>query len=377
MLFSRMPLEEWFDKYQYEIKFDIGESAVKYYNLGQLQIDLGAVPLRYGYHCGRPDLRAKIAEGYPGLSGDNVLVTNGGAEANFSIVSALAAPGDHVIVEHPNFAPLYEVPRKLGCEVTFLKLRFEDRFEPDLERLEHLITPRTRLITFTHPNNPTGSMISCEMLKRLVRIAESRGIYLLFDETYRDLTFGDPLPAAATLSPKVISLSSMSKCYGLPGIRIGWLATRCRKVIDAVLAIREHVTITNSALSEEIAFQVLKQKDVFLKRSRSHALKNLEIVRNWMKNQPDMEWVPPAAGVVALPRLRFARDEGQADELYRVLAEKYKTFVIPGRCFEVDNRFFRLGYGGMPDEILSGLENLRVAANELRLNAPEVLAQTS
>src|ERR1051325_7455172 len=110
-----MLLEEWFDKYQYETKYDIGESAIKYCSLGELKINLSAVPLRYGHHCGRPDLREKIAEDYPGLSGSDVMVTSGGAEANFSIVSALVGPGDHVIVEHPNFAPLYEVPRKLGC----------------------------------------------------------------------------------------------------------------------------------------------------------------------------------------------------------------------------------------------------------------------
>jgi aspartate/methionine/tyrosine aminotransferase len=191
MAFSRMPLEEWFDRYQYEIKYDIGESAIKYCSLDKLNIDLDAVQLRYGHHCGRPDLRQKIAEDYKGLTERDILVTSGGAEANFSIVCALAGPGDHVIVEHPNFSPLYEVPRKLGCEVTFLNLRFEDKFEPDLARLERLITPRTRLITFTHPNNPTGSMISASTLQRLVRIAESRQIHLLFDETYRDLTFGD------------------------------------------------------------------------------------------------------------------------------------------------------------------------------------------
>jgi aspartate/methionine/tyrosine aminotransferase len=164
----------------------------------------------------------------------------------------------------------------------------------------------------------------------------------------------------------------MSKCYGLPGIRIGWLATRSRKVVDAVLALREHVTITNSALSEEIALKVLEEKHLWISRARKHAMANLEIVRTWMKDQSDVEWIEPSAGVVAFPRLRRAEHERDADELYRLLAEKYKTFVIPGRCFECDNRHFRLGYGGTADEIRSGLEHLSGAIQDLTLGSPRI-----
>ena len=233
MWFKRMELEIWFDKYQYEIDYDIGESAVKTLDVKDLDLDLSEVSLRYGYHRGRPELRECIAGQYPGLKEENIVVTTGAREANFLVVSALVKPGDHVIVEHPNYPSLYEVPRSLGCTVDLMTLDFERSFKPDLNALESKITPKTKLISLTHPNNPTGSMISGKELKSIIDLVESQGIYLLFDETYRDMAFDEQiLPPAASLSPRAISISSMSKCYGLPGIRTGWLVSSDKFILD-------------------------------------------------------------------------------------------------------------------------------------------------
>lgn len=365
MWFKRMILEEWFDDYQYAIKYDIGESAVKYLTFGQLGISIDHLPIRYGYHLGRPDLRECLADQYQPLTTENILVTSGGSEAIFLIAAALLKPGDHVIVEHPNYPSLYEIPRSLNCSVSFLPLRFENQFKPDLSELDRLVTPQTRLVSLTHPNNPTGSMISSEALAELIAWVEARGLYLLFDETYREMGFENTLPPAATLSPRAISLSSMSKCYGLPGIRIGWMVSQDQSLLKSVLNIREQVTITNNAIGEEIALQVLQQKDRYLSRARASILRNRAIVSSWMEVQEDFEWVFPEAGVVSLPRLR---DHVRVDpeQLYRRLAEAYQTFVIPGRCFEVDNRYFRLGFGATPEEIQIGLTNLNKALYSLR-----------
>ena len=357
MWFKRMPLEDWFDKYQYEVEFDVGESAVKFLTFDALKLDLGKLPLRYGYHCGRPELRDLIAQQYEGFSADQVIVTNGASEANFAIVAALVEPGDHVIVEHPNYPSLYEVPRSLGCDVSLFHLEMENGFRPDLRKLEALITPRTKLISLTHPNNPTGSMITVRALQDAVELAESRNIYLMFDETYRELAFGDRLPGAASLSSRVISISSMSKSYGLPGIRIGWLATASQEVLDSVLAVREQVSIANGAINEEIALKVLEQQDEFVQRARQHVATNFEVVQTWMNTQDALEWIPPEAGVVALPRIKSTTTL-DPEPFYQRLVDEYKTFVIPGRCFEMDNHYFRLGYGGTTDELKRGLENI-------------------
>lgn len=364
MWFKRMSLEVWFDDYQYVIENDIGESAVKYLTVEDLGLDLGKVPLRYGHHTGAPALKEAIASGYPGLSAHQVVVTSGASEAIFSLNAALVKPGDHVIVEHPNYPSLYDIPESLGAEVSLLRLEYDDAFKPRLDRLGQLLRPNTRLISFTHPNNPTGSMITRGELETLLRFAEANDVYLLFDETYRELDFDNALPPAATLSPKAISVSTMSKCYGLPGIRIGWLATQDESILDAILTIREQVTITNNALGEFIATHVLQDRERHLLRARLHVEKNRATVARWLGASRWFEWVPPEAGVVGLPRIRQGVGV-DPEKLYRRLAEQYRTFAVPGRCFGLDNRYFRLGFGATNAEILRGLANLDRALEEL------------
>lgn len=365
MWFNRMELEIWFDRYQYEIDYDIGESAVKTLSVKDIEIDLEKVLLRYGYHSGNPALRETIAEQYTGLSGDQIIVTTGASEANFIVVSALVKPGDHVIIEHPNYPSLYEVPRSLGCNVSLFNLKFENRFRPDLEELKKMITPETKLVSLTHPNNPTGSMISEEDLQEVINLVESNDIFLLFDETYRHLASDENLlPPAASLSPKVISISSMSKCYGLPGIRTGWLATKNQSILDSAVAIREQLSISNNTLSEEIALSVLKRKEKFLGNAGSRIEQNRKLVAGWMFKQSDFEWIYPEAGVVCFPRIK-KHVKVEPEKLFRLLAEKYRTFVVPGRCFEMDESHFRIGFGADAGEIEVGLSNLNKALNEL------------
>ncbi len=366
MWFKRMPLEDWFDTYQYEVEYDVGESAIKYHNFDELNINLGSLPLRYGHHKGRPDLRDTISKSYEGFTGNEIIVTTGASEANFIIVSALVKPGDNVIIEHPNYPSLYEVPRSLGCDVTLFSLEYSNNFKPDLDKLKSLLKPNTKLISLTHPNNPTGSMISADELEKYVEFAEENNAYLMLDETYRELAFETRLPGAASLSPKVISISSMSKCYGLPGIRTGWLASSSKEFLDMALAIREQISITNGAINEEIAFQTLNRKDEFLNFAKKHIKKNFDLVTDWIGQQDTLEWIKPEKGVVSLPRIKKGSCSDPED-VYKLLAEKYKTFVVPGRCFEMDNHHFRFGFGGSYEEIEKGLHNINSALGDILL----------
>jgi aspartate/methionine/tyrosine aminotransferase len=228
-----------------------------------------------------------------------------------------------------------------------------------------MITPQTKLVSLTHPNNPTGAMISEEDLQKVIELVESCNAFLLFDETYRHMaSVENLLPPAASLSPKVISIASMSKCYGLPGIRTGWLASENRFILDSAVAIREQLSISNNSLSEEIALSVLRRKDTFLKDARRRIEPNRQLVADWMSEQPHFEWVYPEAGVVCFPRIK--KDMNVIPEkVYRLLAEKYRTFVVPGRCFEMDKRYFRIGFGADAEQIEIGLSNLDKALNEL------------
>lgn len=358
MWYRRMPLEEWFDKYQFAARYNLGESSIYWLPLEDIQLKLSSIKPRYGHHKGDPELRKIISDQYRCLSEDDLLITNGASESIFCIYYALLCPGDKVIIEHPNYSSNYEVPRSLGCKVVLLKLRFEDRFKLDLDELESKVTDETKLVSLTHPNNPTGSMLSREELEKVVELIESKNCILLYDETYRDLAFTDKPPLAASLSPNVISISSMSKAYGLPGIRIGWLATQNKEVLESALAVREQVTICNSVIGEAIAKLILGKRQTILQNLKPYIERNLEVVAQWMEAHKEVvEWVRPEAGVVCLPRIRNDTSI-DPEKLYRYLIERLKTFLIPGRCFEMDNHYFRLGFGGCYEELKGGLDNL-------------------
>lgn len=356
MTFNRMAIEDWFDRYQYLVEVNIGESGLKAHSIAELDVPLGDVVLRYGHHRGAPDLREVIAQEYPGLSAENICVTTGASEAIFALAAALVGPGERMLVEHPNYPTLYEAGLSLGREVDFLPLKYTSDFAVDLDDLRARMTPETRLVVLTHPNNPTGSIISAQDLEAVVRIVESHGAYLLLDETYRDLSYVAPPPSAATLSSKAISVSTMSKAYGVPGIRVGWLAAD-PSIVDAVRAVREQITICNSPVSEHIAVELLKRKDFVLPAKRRALLDNLEIVNQWLAQHSELEWVVPKGGVVGFPRLS---GEASADALCHILVEKYKTFVVPGSVFGMPE-YFRIGFGIDRDELKEGLSRLETA----------------
>ena len=355
-----MPLEIWFDEYQFEVDYDIGESGTKFLTVKEIDIDLNEVELRYGYHLGHPTLRKEIAKQYDGNSLDNVAVTTGASEANFAVIAHLVGPKDHLIVEHPTYPSLYQVARSLGRDLTLFKLDWDNDFRPDMDKLRKLVKPNTKLITLTHPNNPTGSVITEADLKEAIEIAEEAGAYLMVDETYRELMFETPPPLAATMSPIVISLTSMSKIWGLPGIRIGW-AVADNQIVEAIRAVREQVTICNSSIGEAIALEVLHKKDEVLSIIRKAVISNFKIVKDWMDSQEWLEWIEPRSGVVGAPRLKRG---GSTDELCELLVTKYKTFTVPGSRLELDG-YFRLGFGGEQEELVEGLEQLGKALKEL------------
>lgn len=360
MTFERMPLEVWFDEYQFEVDCDIGESGMKFFSVKDLDIDLNEVDLRYGYHLGHPELRAEIVKGYQGQTIDNVAVTTGASEANFSVIAHLVGPKDHIIVEHPTYPSLFQVPRSLGRDLSLFHLKWEDDFRPDMDTLKKLVKPNTKLITLTHPGNPTGSVITKEELKEAIEIAEAAGAYLMVDETYRDLIFEDPSPLAATMSPNAISLTSMSKTWGVPGIRIGW-AVADASIVQAIRAIREQITICNSSLGEVIAKEILMKRDKILPMLRKSMFSNYKILKEWMDSQEWLEWVEPKSGVVCAPRLKRG---GSTDELCKLLVTKYRTFTVPGSTMELDGHF-RLGFGGEQEELVKGLEQLGHALKEI------------
>jgi len=359
MYFKRMEMEIWFDKWQFECEYDIGESAVKWKTIEQLGVDLDKVELRYGEHAGKASLRQEIAKQYSGFSEDDVLVTSGGSEAIFSIYAALCVPGDHMVCETPNYPSNYGIPQGLGMETSLCSMDFEDGYKLDLEKIKGMVKPNTKVVSITHPNNPSGSVITEQELQELCDFCAEKDIYLLSDETYRDMTYlTDPPPAACTLYDKAISITSMSKCYGMPGARVGWLASKDKHLMEEVLVVREYVTITNTAIGEALAEAVLQKKDELMKEHCALIDSNKAVVADWIEKHEHIEWIYPEVGVVGFPRLKkhVVEKLDHPHDFYTHLARKYSTFVLPGGLMTGDKyEHFRVGFGAPVEELLEGI----------------------
>ncbi|MEY2435052.1 MAG: hypothetical protein QOC92_4777 [Acidimicrobiaceae bacterium] len=347
------------------IAYNLSESSVadrRLTDLG-LDLDLSDLLLCYGDHLGERGLRDAVAAGGDGLVADDVLVTPGAAAALFSTATSLLEAGDHVVVVRTNYATNLETPRAIGAEVDIVDLAFDDQWRLDVDRLAARVRPgTTRLISVTCPHNPTGTVLSADSLHAVVDLAERSGAALLVDETYRDLTHGVPLPLAASLSTRAISVSSMSKAYGLPGLRVGWAICRDPVIAEMLLAAKEQMVICGPTLDEAIAGHVLTDRERILPSILDDVRSRLAIVRDWLTGQDTFDWVEPSGGVVGLVRVRPEVDI-DISRFYEVLLADQGTYVGPGHWFEVDDRYFRLGFGWPTiDELRSGLSGLSAAA---------------
>lgn len=372
MRYRRMPIEaESPEEYGYDrIAHNLSESSVQDAHLRDLKLDLQDVVLLYGEHRGLKALREQIAAMYPGIEPDDVLVTPGAAAALFILHTAMLGPGDHLIVQHPNYSTNLETPRAIGCELTRWRLSFDQDFFADPDWLDGQIRARTRLISLTTPHNPSGQVLTPQVLEDIVDRGLMSQAHLLVDETYRDICYVNPPALAATLDPRVISVSSLSKAYGLPGIRIGWIICRDPDLMDLCLAAKEQILICNSVVDETIALQLLNQRESWLGRMRERAVWHLEILKAWMERQNWLEWVEPEGGVVCFPRFKAEfRDVEDAparlEHFYKLLLDKHGTFVGPGHWFEMPDSYFRIGYA-WPEEasLRAGLAAIEASATE-------------
>jgi aspartate/methionine/tyrosine aminotransferase len=365
--YVRMPIEvESPEEFGYDrIRFNLSESSVRDRTLSEVGIHLSDLLLLYGEHRGHGGLIEAIAEAGGGPAGDitpdHVLVTFGAAEALFIIATTLLEKGDQVIVVRPNYATNIFTPRAIEADIRYLDLTFEDKWAVDVDRLAALMTPQTRYVSITVPHNPTGQVMSEADLRRIVEMVERAGCRLLVDETYREMTFDGFLPSAATLSPRAISVSSLSKTYGIPGIRTGWLICRDRGLMQTFLGAKEQIGICGSVVDEEIAYQALSRRHVWLPLVRSRIAHAFAVTRDWMAGEGLLEWVEPKGGVVCFPRVK-PDVPLDVDAFYRVLTEDFATYVGPGHWFEQSRRHFRLGFGWPTlEELTGGLQGISAA----------------
>jgi aspartate/methionine/tyrosine aminotransferase len=369
MRYRRMPIEiESPEQFGYNlIKFNLAESSVTDVPFRDLGINLDDLVLAYGDHLGRPELRALISRDSPNLRPDDVLLTVGAASALFIVNTALLKPGDHAVIAFPNYATNLETPFAIGADVTRLELRFEDGWKLDLDALERAIKPETKLVSLTNPHNPTGATISNDDLEHIIQIIERSNAILLMDETYRDMNFASPPPLAASLSERAISISSLSKSYGLPGIRLGWLICRDRRLFETFLAAKEQIFISSSLVDEEIAFQAMQGREKLLEGFRAHIRTNFTAMKSWMNAQDVLEWVETTGGCVSFPRIN-SDIRLNLEQFHHKLLHDLGTAVGPGHWFGFDDRYMRVGFGWPTLEgVQSGLDCILKAVERSRI----------
>ena len=358
MRWRRMPMEaESPEEYGYErIVSNLAESSCRDRTFADLSLRLDDLVLLYGDHRGLPELRAAIGA-EAGLGPDAVLTAAGAAMALFLAHVTLLGSDAHLVVTSPNYATNLETPWAIGGPVTEIPLSFDEGWAVDPDRIAAAMRPNTRLVSVTTPHNPTGTELSEEALRALVALVEKQGAYLLVDETYRDMAATER-PVAASRSPRVISVSSVSKTYGVPGIREGWLVCGDPGLVERMLAAKEQIVLTGSVIDEAIALEVLKRRPLWLPGIRAHIARQRGVVADWIAREPRIEWVPPTGGVVAFPRVATHVD---MEEFYRRLLDG-GVFLGPGHWFGQPARYFRIGWGWpTPEELTLGLDAISAA----------------
>jgi len=316
---------------------------------------LDALPLTYGPTWGTDALREAVAATYGAVAPEDVLTFAGAEEAMFWALQELVGPGEHAIVTVPNYQSMESVTLATGAEVSGLALRPYESWALDLDALEALLRPTTRLVAVNFPNNPTGALPDRETFARLVALCEEREIRLLSDEVYRGLEL-DPartLPQAADLSPTALSLGVMSKAYGLPGLRIGWLACRDRALLERLERRKHYTSICNAGPSELLAAVALRHGDAIRARNRAIVARNLPVFDAFFAAwAPDFDWEHPQGGCVAFPRYRG--EEG-VEVLCRELVEEAGVVLLPASIYDsalapVPADRFRIGVGRLHPE---------------------------
>jgi aspartate/methionine/tyrosine aminotransferase len=383
MKIEAFALERWMTRYETRVRFDLAESGIFPLRLadliewlppdeGRAALD-GLLDLRLGYGeaVGTLALRSLIAATYAGCEPDNILVTTGAIEANFLLFNVLLEPGDHVVAPHPAYQQLYSVPRALGCEVSLWEVSAANGYRFDLDVLERLVRPGTKLVVVNTPHNPTGAMLSAAELRRIYALAESVGATVVCDEAYRWLPMpgGDPFPPPMfEHGPRGVSVGTVSKPFGLPGLRIGWMAAP-KEIVAACWAMRDYSSLSPGKLGDAIAQLAFRLRDRILERNRGIVTANLEATERWLARHPGLlSWTPPRGGLVAL--LRYHLDM-PSRTLADTLATQYSVMLAPGSAFGYEHHL-RLGLGQEPETFQAGLDEASRCFAALRPGRPDM-----
>ena len=378
MRLETFALERYQSIWENRVAWNLSESGVHPLSVGELVDDdalrAALVDVRLGYPQtnGTVALRGLIAGMYAGATPDHVQVTNGGSEANCILLMRLVEPGDEIVFMAPNYMQASGLARALGATVRDWKLREDGsgdrlRWVTDLDELRRLVTDRTRAILVCNPNNPTGARFEPSVLDGICRAASRVGAWVIGDEIYRGAEReADDTPSVWGRYERAVVTSGLSKAYGLPGLRIGWVAGPPRLVAD-LWAVHDYTSIAPGALNDWLASIALApdRRSRLLARTRGIVRANYGLVREWIAEQDGLTHAPPAAGAIAF--LRYPHPIGSA-ELADRLRDEQGVLVLPGAHFEMEG-YLRIGFGGEPGHIASALAHVSTLLRQLGAHA--------
>ena len=362
--FIPFDLERGMSLWEQVVEYNLSESGVHPLLVRELledptlEEDLLTTPLNYPHADGLPVLRERIAALYPGAIAENVLVTTGAAQANYCSTHAVLGPGDELAYMLPNYMQIWGVAQNLGAKVHTFSLKEELDWAVDLEALERAVSPQTKLIAVCNPNNPSGHIMSDEEMEAVIEAADRVGAWLLADEVYAgaERVREEITPTFYGRYDKVLAVGSMSKAYGLPGLRIGWVVAP-PEMTQAIWARQDYVTICAAMLANKLAAHALKPEvhARLIQRTRTYIRKGYAVFERWWEEHGEIfSLVPPQAAAIAF--VRYNVDVNSSALIDRLVREK-STYVVPGDHFGIDHHL-RISYG-LPEAYLQeGLDRI-------------------
>jgi aspartate/methionine/tyrosine aminotransferase len=338
-------------------KFNLATSGLGNLKLRELRVSLDDLEITNGGY-GYPPLIQAIANRYR-VNNDSVVTAAGTTFANHLAAAALIKPGDEVLVEFPAYEPLLAAIRYLGAQVRRFSRKFENGFQVSLEELESLVTRHTRLIVITNLHNPSGVLIDTATIKQIGEIARRSGVRVLIDEVYMETLFEESPRTAFHLGNEFVVTSSLTKAFGLSGLRCGWIFAE-PELARRMWLLNDLFASTPVHAGERLSVVAMQQLEEIGRRAKQLLDRNREILNGFLDTREDLEVIRPEFGTVMFPRVR----QGTAERLCELLREKYETSVVPGRFFEMPDHF-RIGITGETETLQIGLERLRLALDEL------------
>jgi len=363
--FQPFVMERMMSKFEKEVEYNLSESGVHPLALKDLIRDdpeemerLLSLEMDYPHANGVPELRNNIAALYPGAGPENVLVTIGAIEANYDILWSLLSAGDEIVVMLPNYMQIWGLAKNLGLVLKTFDLDEKNGWAPDLDGLKKAVTSKTKLIAVCNPNNPTGAILKDEEMEAIIETARSAGAWILADEVYAgaERIAEEPTPSFYGRYEKVLAVGSLSKAYGLPGLRIGW-AVGPADVVDELWARHEYLTLSATMLSNHLAAYALsaRVRPRLIRRTRDYIRRGYPVLQKWMNEHREILSVtPPQAAAIAFVKYRLNINSTQLTERLR---QEKKVLIVPGDHFGLDH-FVRISYGLPHDYLMPALDRI-------------------